>query len=205
MVKYGGRRRSDDGAHAEGPSGRGGPHLAALPAVGIGAQAGGAHHAGTTALPVALPLHLRYRAQSSAAPQEGRGDRHALGAGGGLPGDGPPGVAYGADNHGAKAGGDAVGNYRGPMRPVVSGQDKKSYAEELKAQMLEKRRREAAAAAAARKADELIEKSIQGYDPWGKAGAGAPHRDEDGHVVADLRFQRLSSGVNLPKYCRVAP
>ena len=171
-----------------------------------------------------LPLHLRYRyrAQSSAAPQEGRGNGQGWVAGGGFPGDGPPGGAYGTDNHGAKPGGEAVGNYsndrnfrdysndsiyrdyRGPMRPVMSGQDKKSYADELKAQMLEKRRREAAAAAAARNADQLIEKSIQGYDPWGKAGAGAPHRDEDGHVVADLRFQRLSSGVNLGKYWCIA-
>ena len=52
-------------------------------------------------------------------------------------------------------------------------------------------RREAAAAEEARRADEVIEKSIHGYDPWGKAGAGAPHRDEDGHVIADLRFQVL--------------
>ena len=43
----------------------------------------------------------------------------------------------------------------------------------------------------ARRADETFEKSIHGYNPWGKAGAGAPHRDEDGHVIADLRFQVL--------------
>jgi len=32
------------------------------------------------------------------------------------------------------------GNYRGPMRPAVSGQDKTSYTEDLKRQMLEKKR-----------------------------------------------------------------
>jgi len=31
------------------------------------------------------------------------------------------------------------------------------------------------------------EQEIRDYNPWGKPGAGAPHRDESGEVVADLR------------------
>jgi hypothetical protein len=83
---------------------------------------------------------------------------------------------------------------RGPMREAgVGGVDKKSYADELKKQMQEKKMREALAAEEIRKAEEREDRLTKDYDPWGKAGAGAPHRDAGGEIIADLRFQRLSS------------
>mmetsp|Transcript_6019 Transcript_6019/g.21239 ORF Transcript_6019/g.21239 Transcript_6019/m.21239 type:complete len:570 (-) Transcript_6019:683-2392(-) len=71
------------------------------------------------------------------------------------------------------------------------GMDKAAYAAELQAQIEEKKERESRRKQEEREHDERIDRSIEGYDPWGRAGAGAPHRDEEGNVIADLRARGL--------------
>eukprot|EP00960_Hanusia_phi_P043457 756059-Hanusia_phi.AAC.1 len=80
---------------------------------------------------------------------------------------------------------------RAPSAQQSRGMAKAAYAAELQAQIEEKKERERKRRQEERDYDVRIEKSIEGYDPWGRAGAGAPHRDEEGNVIADLRAKGL--------------
>lgn len=64
---------------------------------------------------------------------------------------------------------------------------KKSYQEELKQQMEEQRLKKQKAKEEQEKYDAKLEAEIRNYDPFGRGGGGAPMKDKEGNVVADLR------------------
>jgi hypothetical protein len=46
-----------------------------------------------------------------------------------------------------------------------------------------------------------FEEQSKHYNPWGKQGAGAPMRDDEGHIVASrLGYFTTDSGGTLPPY-----
>jgi len=69
----------------------------------------------------------------------------------------------------------------------------KTYQEELKRQIELKKSKEAKEKAAHEKYEEKLEREIATYDPWGKGGGGAPVRNTQGGVVANLRLLRNDS------------
>ncbi|XP_063968732.1 centrosome and spindle pole-associated protein 1-like isoform X26 [Lytechinus pictus] len=62
-----------------------------------------------------------------------------------------------------------------------------SYREQLLLQMKEKEAKKNADIAARAAYEAKQEKEIEIYDPWGKGGGGAPMRDKQGKIVADLK------------------
>ncbi|XP_041484341.1 centrosome and spindle pole-associated protein 1-like isoform X2 [Lytechinus variegatus] len=62
-----------------------------------------------------------------------------------------------------------------------------SYREQLLLQMKEKEAKKNADIAARVAYEAKKEKEIEIYDPWGKGGGGAPMRDKQGKIVADLK------------------
>ncbi|XP_072170029.1 uncharacterized protein [Diadema setosum] len=65
--------------------------------------------------------------------------------------------------------------------------DPKSYRAQLLLQMKEKETTKLAAMSEKAKYEAQKEREMEVYDPWGKGGGGAPMRDKQGKIVADLK------------------
>ncbi|XP_062506595.1 centrosome and spindle pole associated protein 1-like [Corticium candelabrum] len=82
--------------------------------------------------------------------------------------------------------------------------DKSEYRRQLEQQMREKQDNIDKQKRTSQEYDRRKEEEIAIYDPWGKAGAGAPMKDRSGRVITDLRKmrasneQRLTSGGGSP-------
>uniref|UniRef100_A0A7M5V783 Uncharacterized protein n=1 Tax=Clytia hemisphaerica TaxID=252671 RepID=A0A7M5V783_9CNID len=61
------------------------------------------------------------------------------------------------------------------------------YQKELHLQMEIKKEKEAKAKRERERYEQKLEREIEAYDPWGREGAGAPVRNKDGHIVANLK------------------
>ncbi|XP_028402645.1 centrosome and spindle pole-associated protein 1-like isoform X2 [Dendronephthya gigantea] len=62
-----------------------------------------------------------------------------------------------------------------------------SYREELTRQMMEKEERKKKDKAEVERYNMKLERELEEYNPWGKAGGGAPLKDQTGRLVSDLR------------------
>ncbi|XP_062584637.1 centrosome and spindle pole associated protein 1-like isoform X7 [Saccostrea cucullata] len=65
--------------------------------------------------------------------------------------------------------------------------DKRSYQEELDRQIEEKRLRKQREREEQLRYEQKLDDEIRNYNPFGKGGGGAPMRDNQGNIVADLR------------------
>ncbi|XP_052690315.1 centrosome and spindle pole associated protein 1-like isoform X38 [Crassostrea angulata] len=65
--------------------------------------------------------------------------------------------------------------------------DKRSYQEELDRQIQEKRYRKQREKEEQERYEKKLDDEIRNYNPFGKGGGGAPLRDNQGNIVADLR------------------
>ena len=84
--------------------------------------------------------------------------------------------------------------------------DKDRYRNELKMQMQEKRERESKSRLEKEQYERGREAEIEGYNPWGKGGGGAPVRDMQGRLVADLRkMRRINNDRLINKNSPVPP
>ena len=65
-----------------------------------------------------------------------------------------------------------------------------SLADDLAAQIALKQQRKDREAAEERRHEARLEAEAASYDPWGKAGGGAPLRDSNDEVVGNLQVRR---------------
>lgn len=64
---------------------------------------------------------------------------------------------------------------------------KQQWLNDLARQVEERKQREKMEKLRDRKAESLARDQATAYNPWGRGGGGAPLRDDDGHIVTDLR------------------
>eukprot|EP01083_Nonionella_stella_P007096 20479_1 len=79
---------------------------------------------------------------------------------------------------------------RSSARPSTSRLRQKAYADALDRQVQLKHKHRAAEARRLRIQDERAEREAREYNPWGRAGSGAPLVDDGGHVRASLNELR---------------
>ncbi|CAD5125245.1 DgyrCDS13487 [Dimorphilus gyrociliatus] len=70
---------------------------------------------------------------------------------------------------------------------------KLTYQQELQKQIEEQKAKKRREKEEKERYDRKIEEEIRNYDPFGKGGGGAPLRDEQGNVVADLRSMHMDN------------
>eukprot|EP00792_Barthelona_sp_PAP020_P002384 TRINITY_DN13863_c0_g1_i1.p1 TRINITY_DN13863_c0_g1~~TRINITY_DN13863_c0_g1_i1.p1 ORF type:complete len:850 (+),score=245.73 TRINITY_DN13863_c0_g1_i1:232-2550(+) len=85
---------------------------------------------------------------------------------------------------------NSVGKKYGPRSQTTS----QNYADELAAQIRMKEQRKAAEKKRLEQWEMEKEKEIESYDPFGKPGAGAPIRDSNGKIAANLRTSPSRNG-----------
>jgi len=172
-----------------------------MPGGDIGGYGGYGHGAASgyndSVSPYAAPRRAGYDEPSPQSRQVGGYGAPPPGAVGAAPGLGSPsrpppgaGLAVGA---GAGAGPRSQA-YRSDLyggsdqrNPADEAARKAEYARELQRQMEDNIRKKAAEAEKKRLLDEKEYREMQNYNPFGKAGAGAPVRDETGAIVANRR------------------
>ena len=81
-------------------------------------------------------------------------------------------------------------------RPSETKNTKANYAAELREQMALKKQQKAADRDKWAKMDEKLARECAEFDPWGKAGAGAPLRGKDGKPISDLRHMKARNDRN---------
>ncbi|KAL3869265.1 hypothetical protein ACJMK2_041969 [Sinanodonta woodiana] len=73
---------------------------------------------------------------------------------------------------------------------MTSRQTQQSYQQELERQIAERKYRKAMEKADQERYERKMEEEAKNYNPFGKAGGGAPNRDQFGNPIADLRHMR---------------
>ena len=122
-------------------------------------------------------------AEETPAPRYAAGAQNAAARENRERGRGPPGAMRGARGSEGSEDHDRVA-------AAAARRKKAEYQRELEAQIADKAARKARAKREEAERDARDDHAAANYDPWGKAGGGAPARDAMGNVQTDLREMR---------------
>ena len=122
-------------------------------------------------------------AEKTPAPRFSAGAQNAAARENRERGRGPPGAMRGARGSDGSEDQDRAA-------AAASRRRKAEYQRELEAQMADNAARKARARREEEERDARDDRAAAKYDPWGKAGGGAPARDASGNVQTDLREMR---------------
>jgi centrosome and spindle pole-associated protein 1 len=107
--------------------------------------------------------------------------------------------SYGSLNNLAKAGQDAPFNFSEDQNKDAKATKAKEYQEELQRQVREKQMQKQREKDEQERLDKKMLADIASYNPYGRAGGGAPIKDKEGNTVADLSQVKADPSQYSPR------